>query len=262
MSLGTHFGAHLGTHLGSTIGTVLGADPMAGITPDATSLKYCPASSAEWTTTLAGISAAGNPFALWLMQESSGALADSIDAFDLTVDSFAYEQTITGWTRKAMLANDLGGFNVLYTTDAGLPDLSAESCTVLGYVMIDGEGAGDRGVLLAGDVRGVNTATNVPKINNGTNTGTGAASVTTVVRPWVLRHNVTASSQALFTDLEKVSVTFAASGSTKRIYFGAAFESCPNIRIVYGCAFRGAAAELSDAQVRSLLQRLGWTVAW
>jgi hypothetical protein len=140
--------------------------------------------------------------------------------------------------------------------------LSAESCLVIGYLMIEGAPSGDRGVLLAGDIRAVITSTNAPKINNGTYSSTGAASVTTAVRPWVLRHNVTASTQALFTDLEKISPTFAASGGTRRTYFGAAFETCPNIRIVYSAMFKGAAAELSDANVRSLLQTLGWTVAW
>jgi hypothetical protein len=210
-----------------------GAFTMSGVTRDATSNVYSPASAAEWTTTrsVAGITS-GNPFSMWLLQEASGALADSIGTAPLTNSGgMAYQQAVTGWTRVSMLASDLNGaYSLANAADTALPDLSAESSLVLGYLKITG--------------------------------APGSGNVTTAVRPWVLRYDRAASTIALFTDLEKVSIAFANSGSTKRIFYGAGFQNAPGFQILYGAHWKGAAAELSDASVRSLLQALGWTVAW
>jgi hypothetical protein len=245
------------------LGEVSAANPMAGVTQDATSLKYVPANAAEWAQTMeaAGI-ASGNPFALWLLQEASGSPADSIGAFTLSVNSFNYQNAVAGWTRKSMDAGDIGSEFYLATGSAALPQLDIESCTVLMYAAITATPAGDRSVVLAGDFRANVTSSNVPKANNGTTTATGAQSVTTAVRPWVIRHNVAASTQAVFTDLEKVIPVFGASSTSKRIFFGGAIERNPDIKILYACAFRGAAAEMTDTQLRTLLQTLGWTIGW
>jgi hypothetical protein len=242
-----------------------GAFTMSGVTRDATSNVYSPASAAEWTTTrsVAGITS-GNPFSMWLLQEASGALADSIGTAPLTNSGgMAYQQAVTGWTRVSMLASDLNGaYSLANAADTALPDLSAESSLVLGYLKITGAPGGDRGVILTGDIRAEVTSGNVPKLVHGATTATGSGNVTTAVRPWVLRYDRAASTIALFTDLEKVSIAFANSGSTKRIFYGAGFQNAPGFQILYGAHWKGAAAELSDASVRSLLQALGWTVAW
>jgi hypothetical protein len=240
-------------------------DPLAGVSKDATSAIYVPSSLAQWNQTLsaAGISN-GPPGWLWLLQEASGALADSIGSAPLTnLNSMGYQGAVTGWSRVAMNTGaDGGAAGLANVTDTALPDLSAESSLVLMYAEISSAPAADRSVILSGDVTANVTAANLPKIVNGANNGTGASSVTTAVRPWVLRHNVTATTTSLFTDLEKVTATYGASGATKRIFFGAGLLNAPIWKILYAVHFKGAAAELSDAQLRTLLQRLGWTIAW
>jgi hypothetical protein len=238
--------------------------PMAGVARDSTSGKYVPANASQWAEALAqaGITS-GGPHGTWLMQEPSGTLADSIGASTLSVTSMTYANAVSGWTRTAMGATDAGANNVLFnSTDTNLPDQTATSALMIGYIAIGATPAADRGVMLNGGVRGIVTSTNVPKASNATNTATGASSVTTVVRPWVIRHNLTLTTQSVFTDLEKVTPTYAAPVATKRVYFGGLLETCPTIRVLYGAAFKGAAAELTDAQLRTLLTRLGWTIAW
>ena len=55
------------------------------VTRDAASSKYTPASAAEWAELLSG-SGLGAPSSLWLCQESSGTLADSIGSRTLTAE--------------------------------------------------------------------------------------------------------------------------------------------------------------------------------
>jgi hypothetical protein len=55
---------------------------------------------------------------------------------------------------------------------------------------------------------------------------------------------------------------YAASGATKRAFFGGAFDTAAGMQCVYGALWKGAAAELSDAQVRTLLTTLGWSISW
>ncbi len=257
-------GPRIGLRIGLSIGPE-GGDPMAGVSQDATRGVYVPATDAEWTIAMAaaGISS-GNPMAAWLMQAAADPTPDEIADADLTTTgSVAFQQTVTGWDRDAVEIGDVGGFNaIINNTDADLPDVSATSALVLAYIQITGAPAADRGVLCCGDMRATVTSTLLPKIGNGTNTGTGGSSVTDAVRPWVLQQNRTASTSELFTDLEKVSATFAESGATKRVFFGGAFDPAPGMKMLYGALFKGAAAELTDAQIRTLLETLGWTVSW
>ena len=239
---------------------------MAGVSRDASSGVYAPATAAEWQTAFAaaGISG-GTPSNLWLLQEASGDLADSVGDGTLTNASMSYQQSVSGWTRKAMTSPDLDAPYMMFNaTGSSMPDLSAESGLLLTYAGITAAPAADRCVLLLGgsNSRGIVTSGLAPKMNNGTNTATGAANVGTAVRPWVLRHNVTASTSSVFTNQEKVAPTFAASAGGKKVFFNGAVETAAGAQFLYAACFKGSSAELSDAQLRTLLQRLGWSVAW
>lgn len=241
------------------------ADPMASVTRDATSSKYVPSTAGEWTSvmTAAGIGS-GNPGWLWLLQEAAGALADTIGAAPLTNSgTMAYQSAVASWTRKAMAVGvDGGAYSLSNTTDTALPDLTAESSLIIIYASIASAPAADRGVILTGDIRAEVTATNMPKLTHGATSSTGTGNLTTAVRPWVLQYNRAASTTELFTDLEKLSIAFASGGSTKRIFFGNGFQLSPPWNILYAAHFKGAAAELTDAQIKTLLQTLGWSVSW
>jgi hypothetical protein len=246
------------------------SNPMAGVTQDATSFKYTPSSSAEWTTTLtaAGI-ATGNPSALWLMQEAAGNLADSIGAFTLTASALAYQQTVTGWTRKAISMADGGGAGAL--NNAGtIGDVGVNSGLLLLYVAVTATPAATRDVCGMGGsttFRGAQVTTGPAykaTPNDGSATATGAANPSTTVRPVLVRINRTAGVWSVTTNQEIVTPSpyTAPPNVAAAVFLGSALTTTPAMQIAYGACFRGAAAELSDAQVRTLLQGLGWTVSW
>jgi hypothetical protein len=255
-------GIRSGIRSGLRSGLNPGTDPMAGVDFDAAREVYVPASADQWATALAaaGISS-GGPMAVWFPGSS---MVDTIGDADLTNDGpMATGQPVAGWSTTAAECGDLGGFySVRNNTDADLPDVSATSALLIGYIAITDPGAADRGVILVGGARGIVTAANLPKVSNGTNAATGSGNLTTAVRPWVVRQNVTASTTDLFTDLEKVNATYAVSAANQRVFYGAALEAAPGMQVLYGALFKGAAAELSDAQLRTLLETLGWEVAW
>lgn len=96
------------------------------VSKDAAAGIYCPASSTEWTNFIArkGLSVAV-PDALWLYQEASGNLADSIGSFTLTAagTGATYQSAVTGWTRKGIAITDAATAN-FSSTSASLPDVS------------------------------------------------------------------------------------------------------------------------------------------
>lgn len=246
-----------------------GADPMAGVSRDATSGVYCPATAGEWTTTrsAAGLPA-GNPIALYLLQEASGNAADSIGAFTLTASGtlLAYQQAIAGWARKA-ITTTAGGTGKLQSVDVALPDISTTSMLLLGYARTttigttrDVIGAGAAATRLASQA--VATTGQARAICNGT-LATGAIDSGGVVRPWVSLIDRTGSRSALYTDAEKIVPAFGATAAGQSITLGNFSAGAGTVAYLYLAVFSGAAAELSDAQVKTLLTTLGWAgIPW
>src|SRR5262249_36976404 len=75
-------------------------------TKDATSDRFVPQSAAEWTSLLSG-SGIASPDLLWLCQESSGNLADSIGSYTgTTTGSPTYRNSVTGWSAKSVICRD------------------------------------------------------------------------------------------------------------------------------------------------------------
>jgi hypothetical protein len=243
-----------------------GGFSLSAVTRDATSNIYCPASSAEWTQVMgvAGITS-GGPSLLWLCQEASGNLADSIGVATGTVTGtgIAYRQAVSGWTRLAFKTTDTGSGKA-QTVDASLPDVGTASMLLMSYVQIQAAPAAVRGVQGIGNnlVSRVSTTPRAQVLANAT-TVTGGSAPTGAVRPWVLQHNETASAQRLFTDQEKLSPAFQSGVTGKACAIGAYSPATgPSALYVYTTAFFGAAAELTDAQVKTLLQTLGWSIPW
>ena len=232
-----------------------------GVTKDATSGWYAPANATEWSSLLEGTGIA-NPDHVWPMQESSGTLADTIGSTTLTnVGPMSYQTTQSGWSRKGMSCPNINGTFYLYNnTDTALPNLSTTSMTMLSLVAITATPSGDRSFMFNGNANGVRSlvsSSNYPKIKVGTaNSATGTSALGIGVRPWILRHNVTNATQKLDTDLERISPTYATPDSTKQVFFGGAVEGAPGMNILYGAEWKGANAELSDAQTTTLINRI------
>jgi hypothetical protein len=261
-------GLRIGTQT-PTIYSVIGVTPGAstgivGVTRDSSSLVYTPASAAEWTTLLtAAGDSAGGPSALYLCQEASGNLADSIGTFTLTASGtgITYAQTVAGWSRKAVVFND-GGSGAFGSTDVGLPDLSTTSFSSIWYWASTSLPAANRMLFAAGAVtmsQGLQQATGVARFTSGVNSALGAVNIIGPVRPWVPTHNKTASLDVLYLDAEKVTSTFSALTAGSAVTWGqSSAVAHPPGALLYGALFFGSAAERTSTQWKTLLTTLGF----
>jgi hypothetical protein len=239
---------------------------------DATSSKGVPANEFEWQAVLAsaGLSVGGDPSHLFLCQEASGDLIDQIGAVDFAdFGTVSYSNAISGWDRDGVGTTDgtNGGFGV--GSGSG-PDPSSTSVMYLAYVRIDGVAGAAKNVMSAGStdpdylINFVNTdGTMVSYVD-----GAGVTGATNYeggsVFPLVLRYDRTNSAAGTFTDSEKIINTYSAGVVDGAKFLGNAsgFATPPTARFLYLAIFEGAAAELTNTQIKTLLQTLGWTVSF
>ncbi len=254
----------LGLDIGPRVGL---GDASAGldVVLDETAGIYVPADATEWDTVLAaaGISS-GGPSHLWLLQEAASPWSDTIGGVSMAQggSGVAGNQTATGWTRKGVKASvadsyiigDVGGN---YNTTSGLllqcftlADPAANKFIAgLGTTIAEGAGLAP-GPLL----RAVSNASAA----NGAVAHSGITAIVT-------RYNRTAGSLTVMSPLETVAApVFQAQGVADDLCFmlGDGGAAATLSVMVYAALFEGAAAELSDASVRSLLETLGWEVTW
>lgn len=249
-------------------GASSGGGGIAGVSRDATNLNYYPASSGEWTLLMsaAGIGS-GNPTSVWLAQEASGSLVDSIGSVTLDQAGTApsYRQSIAGATRLGVRwADNSINSAMLNTTTAPVP--STTSRFQLAYLDFPAAPPGNREVMRTANDQALSW-----RISDGIlriiTSGAVVGSVPLVSTVgWVgLRANVTAGTITAFSEQEKFSGTFTASNTNRFTDLGGqggAGGPASAIGYAYACLFTGAAAELSDAQVKTLLQTLGATIPW
>jgi uncharacterized repeat protein (TIGR01451 family) len=234
------------------------------VTLDATSGIYAPANAGEWTSLLsfAGVPA-GNPSLVWNLQEASGNVADSIGSFTGTVTGApTYEAAVTGWSRKAIHFSEALASGQIANT--AVPNLNANSFLVIAYAEITATPSAVRyvirlGTTVSSDMR-VNTTPRIVVTSAG-NVSTGTQNPTGAVRPFVLRGNRTGTEQDGYTDQEKLSPAFGATLNGQSIATPPSGSS-PPMKLLYVAAFYGANAERSDADVKSILETLGWTIPW
>lgn len=255
----------------------LSADPIAapsgsaiaGVTRDASSGIYCPASAGEWTLLMAAAGlATGNPSALYLCQEASGNLADSIGTFTLTASGtgLSYQQTVGGWARKAINTTE-AATGAFINTDAGLPDISTTSALILGYIKPTTTGT-TRALLGMGAaatpiaVERLLTS-GFPRLRCGATLVSGVGGdPTTQVRPWTAQINRTATLATVTDELEKVTTATLSTATGKQATLGNLFVTDSTCSYLYAAIFFGAAAELSSAQLKTLLTTLGFAPAF
>lgn len=238
---------------------------MAGVTKDATSNVYVPANATEWMTALtaAGISS-GGPSALYLLQEASGNPADSIGAFPLTAagTGLGYQAAVSGWSRKGVSFTD-GGTGILSSGSTSLPDVSTTSHLLLAYVSMPAAApAAQRNLTKVGSTGAQTRINTTPRlVEVAGSTVTGNATPTGAVRPIVVKIDRSASAAVAYSDQEKLSASLT--GLTgKGLALGNAGFSSAAMTVIYGASFHAAAAELTDSNIKTLLQTLNWSIAW
>lgn len=246
---------------------------MAGVTRDATSSIYYPATSGEMATTLAvaGIGN-GNPLALWNLQEASGDAADSAGTITLTASgTLAYQQSVSGLSRKG-IATTTGVAGALKNTTVSLPDIGFISALLVVDVAVPTSVSTTRTVAQLGAAFGSAasaqyiTATN-KKLNAAIdpNTAAGADDATTAVRSLVLQVDRTHGAAALYSPAEALApaLTSTPTGRTAMLGGDNVISFFPDaFTFVWGALFIGQAAEWTQAQARSFFQTRGYAVAW
>lgn len=242
---------------------------LAGVTRDAASGKYFPASGSEWNTVFAaaglGVTFAGN---IWLCQEASGNLADSSGA-GLTLVAAgtpSYQQAVTGYTRLKV-SNPTDGAGARFTATG--TDIATNSNALFGvFDMPTANPAGARSMLELGTVgtRAALEINNTPLLigRSGANTATDATDFKNAVRPLVLDVNRTGNSVLALSDQAKLTPTFdgTMAGTLIDLWSVATGNQAAICGTLYLTRFTGTAAELTAAQWKTLLQTLGWSIPW
>jgi hypothetical protein len=233
-----------------------------GASHDATSGWYVPANATEWTDLLAG-TGLPNPSSLWLDQETSGNFADSIGSVTLTAPpGTGYFVSVPGWSRKAWRWLDTAGAAV--GTLTGVPDLHSSSMMVLSLQAITNTPSATRSIMLMGaggamtnNVTVQYNSSDLYQLETDSTTVTGTVNHGTGVVPQVLRYVVGTGISKLFVENEVLSVngTPPPTGSIG-LGFGAEYFSSPAILHPYAAAWYGSAAELTDAQVATVISRI------
>lgn len=238
------------------------------VTKDATSGKRVPASSAEWTSLISYYSRSYSaPNSLWLCQEASGNLADSIGGNTLTANaSPGYQQAVSGWDRDAVtFVVNTAGQRFTAVIAAFAP--ATHSMMWLGYIALTDNPSTTRSVLDVGagatTLLVQHTATGLVRCNCAAVTTDSSGSYTGAgVIPLVMIYDRTNSTVKVYTDAEKITGTYSASVTGTNQGIGAASGNSTGQATLYLAAWADSAAELSDATLKLMLQDLGWTIAW
>jgi hypothetical protein len=272
--IGLRTGIRTGLRTGLAIGigadTLPTSDPLATVTRDGTSGIYVPANAAEWSTLIAAKSLSiSAPNSLWLSQEASGNLSDSIGSLAMTAGSTpSYQQAVTGWSRKAVSLAD--GTGQQFTAGVGVgPNPTTTSQLWLGIIAMPSTPVSTRAFW------GINTnsvSTLACRVNHNVTTGKLALQVAGVtvnsatshsngVHVIAVKYDRTNAAAVLYTDLNKTVGTYNSGVIDQIKGFGSAASGAEGM--LYGAMWSGAAAEaLTDANMKALLQAMGYTISW
>lgn len=206
---------------------------------------------------------------LYLCQEASGNLTDSIGGVTLTANATPlYQQAMAGWDR------DFVGFSQAasqrFTAAGGVgPNPATTDVFWCAYMVLDTLPGGLRGVLAAGaNCAVIMSAAGALRLSIAGVTvddSTTRTDLDDLVHPIGLLQDATNTRTGLFTDEAKTLGTHAAAtDGLKGIGGNTVSGSSPPALAgsLYMFVMTGAAARMSDAQIKSLYQWLGWTVPW
>jgi len=233
---------------------------------DTLSGKATPQSTTEWGDLIAARGlAVAVPDGLWLMQEPSGPLVDSIGSVSLApYGAPMYRAPVTGWSRQGVKTLDGSGAGFYDTTASSLPDVGTASMTVLMYYATETPPLFTRGVSISGS--GVPSSlaalTIEPssrlKLTVGSNSATGTIDHGTGVIPVVVKLDRSASVQQVITNRETITPTYTPLQSSRGIFLGTGAGPAPDGRWLYMAAWYGPNAEISASDAAMLLTALGW----
>lgn len=235
------------------------------VTQDATSLKYMPQSTTEWTNFLAYAGLAiGTPKHTYLLQQASGNASDvgSGTAITLTAAGWTYQQSLTGWTTKGVTCAD-NASATFSSTSTSLPDISSTDALLIIFAAVTSTPAATRSLGGIGSsttsvqTKIITSSGTKVQANSGANSLNGSTVLGTTVVPFVMSsHNHTCYS------LDEKLVPTLGTQSGKSLRLGGLSNNSPALFMLAAYQFEGTDAQLSDAQIKTLQQKLGFTVNW
>lgn len=253
------------TLITATLGAVSGNETLTIATAvDGTSGKGVPTNAFQYG--MAGLTIASE----WQAQEASGNLVGTgPSAFNLVAQGTPlYQQAMAGWTRTVSAFNQTAGQRFGVNAATG-PNPASTSVLWFGYMVMDTLPGAVRGVMNMGGNMGIGL------VNASGNLRLHVAGVTVddsttlpptdnLVHPFVMLLDNTGSRAIMYTDEAKTVGTYAAATDGVKGFGAGIFSTSPPALagVLLGAVASGANAELSDAQVKTFLQNLGWTIPW
>lgn len=230
---------------------------------DAASGIRCPVNAYQWTTLLGY-----TPTSLWLCQEASGNLTDTLAGQTLTAaNTPLYNQAMAGWTRTALALANGTGQRFAHATFANSATVSLFILAYAGYNAATIT-AGNHLLVYGGNndcsiTNGDTADERKVRYREGANITEGANTLTTgTIYPVGLLRNITGSAVRVYSDTEKLSPTYDVTAGTVLSLGCAAGTTSAPISYVYVVAWSGATAEMSDATIKAIYTALGWAPGW
>lgn len=223
---------------------------------DATSNKPVPSSALQWSAFLRamGLADVATPNYLWLMQEASGDLADSIGSATMTrfgAGGVAYATAVTGWTR-------VGWKNTISGADGFAASAITTGTTSYTMVVLSktptSPGTGDNTVAYLGgnvDLKDTAVLEYVDAAGAVDPRGVGVYAL-------AIKYDRGNSSREAFWTSDKMTPAWA-DVSNNFFIGGAVGTSALDSQHVYGV---GWATALTNTQIKRLIKALGYAATW
>ncbi len=243
-------------------------DSIPGVTRDSTSRVYTPGSFAEWETFLAALGDEAPdlppPEHLWLLQEASGNPVDTIGGKTLTAtgggNAPAYQRTIPGWSRKAIGGPGIAANSSLSNT------LMVNTATTSFLVLLLARSAP---ATVLRSICAYGTPAIQQPVSNKTRFRLGASIVDSTndhagatVHPYLFAFSVSISTCKLYTDLEKITLTFSASAGSVLTLQCASASDATAADFLYAAAWDASSGDTIDSEAKKLITGLGFNPPW
>ncbi len=236
------------------------------IARDATSLKYVPSGSTQWTNFLAynSLTAIGNPTSAWLCQEAAGNLADSIGSGTLTAaNTPTYQAAVAGWTRVGVHIAD--GTSQRFSMGTGVgPSPALISSTWVGIFSMPAAPATTRRMF--GPCSTASTTSACIEIDSAGKVQGKCLTVETTTGPVVAggvhllgcKYDRTNSAFTILADHTTFAGTYGAGVVDAAKGLSGATTAGAATTMVYAMMWSGANGEISDANLAALGLALGF----
>jgi YD repeat-containing protein len=236
------------------------------VTRDATSGWFVPQNASEWTELLTG-TGIPNPTNLWLLQETSGSLADSIGTASLAAHNsggMSYNNAINGWSRRALELTD--GSTSYWSSSSSVCNPASNPCTAVGILKGTGSisGSSSRDLVCMGDSNGAQgmvtpltgTQWDITELWDGTHSATGSTSFSNQsVQTWVLVADKVHGTTNFTNDVTGAVPTWATGTSASGVFaIGGIYAGAGPTAYLYAAEWSNVA--LTGMQVTTLRNKL------